>query len=222
MNGENRAIRKSGQLKEQLRGLLMMIFPDGRFLQGFDFTPSRIEIGNHPGKGKRNFGLKVAVLASLGIISLANVREVHAGTGSSFLEAVGVGIAVGTVLGASTLPFYEQPGKNVINLAYGASAGAILGVGAWVYSLFGQARDEEEVQSEGLRFRFLAQNFMRVNRRGRCNPGVANFGDSFRNGNFSLINPNGFASGERLAVSFVPPIAERSPVFWAPLVSLTW
>lgn len=49
---------------------------------------------------------------------------------------MGISIAVGTVLGASTLPFYSQPGTQLINLAYGASAGAVTGLGVLVYGLF--------------------------------------------------------------------------------------
>ena len=44
------------------------------------------------------------------------------------METIGIGIAVGAVLGASTLPYYDQPGKHVSNLAYGAAAGAIAGL----------------------------------------------------------------------------------------------
>ena len=47
---------------------------------------------------------------------------------NSILETIGIGIAVGTVLGASTLPFYDQPGKHVSNLAYGAAAGVVVGL----------------------------------------------------------------------------------------------
>jgi hypothetical protein len=52
-----------------------------------------------------------------------------------FLETIGISTAVGTVLGASTLPFYDQPGDHTSNIAIGASAGAIVGVGIFVYGL---------------------------------------------------------------------------------------
>jgi hypothetical protein len=77
----------------------------------------------------------------LGAVALSVPREARAQSGS-FLETIGVSIAVGTVLGASTLPFYDQPGKHVMNMAYGASAGAIVGLGVLVYGLLGPSQDE--------------------------------------------------------------------------------
>ena len=65
---------------------------------------------------------------------LSAPRIARANSGN-FLETIGLGIAVGTVLGASTLPFYDQPGTHANNLAYGASIGAATGVGVLFYSL---------------------------------------------------------------------------------------
>lgn len=53
-----------------------------------------------------------------------------------FLETVAISTGVGFVLGASTLPFYDQPGTQLINLAYGASIGAAIGVGFALFDLF--------------------------------------------------------------------------------------
>jgi len=73
----------------------------------------------------------------------------RAGAGSGILETIGISIAVGAVLGASTLPFYGEPGKHLINVAYGASTGAVVGVGILVYGLFrgpqGDAPDGSDV-----------------------------------------------------------------------------
>ncbi len=67
----------------------------------------------------------------------------RASSGTYFLETIGISTAVGTVLGASTLPFYDQPGDHTANLAYGASAGAIVGVGVCLYGLItGPSQDE--------------------------------------------------------------------------------
>jgi hypothetical protein len=63
---------------------------------------------------------------------LSAPREARARSGDHTLETIGVSIAVGTVLGASTLPFYDQPGTHLLNLVYGAAAGAVVGVGVVV------------------------------------------------------------------------------------------
>ena len=76
----------------------------------------------------------MAIAVLLGA-SLSAPRLARANSGQTFLETLGVSIAVGTVFGASTLPFYDQPGKHLVNLAYGASAGAVVGIGALVYQL---------------------------------------------------------------------------------------
>ena len=82
--------------------------------------------------------LRVGVLLpALGLLgaTLSAPRTACASSGNSFLETIGISIAVGTVLGASTLPFYDQPGKHLINAAYGASAGAVVGIGILAYHL---------------------------------------------------------------------------------------
>jgi hypothetical protein len=58
------------------------------------------------------------------------------GSGNRILETIGVSVAVGTVLGASTLPFCDQPGKNLMSVASGASVGILAGVRILVYGLF--------------------------------------------------------------------------------------
>lgn len=53
-----------------------------------------------------------------------------------FYETVGISLAVGTVLGASTLPFYRDPSAGLLNVMIGAGAGFLVGVGIWAYQLF--------------------------------------------------------------------------------------
>jgi hypothetical protein len=73
---------------------------------------------------------------------LSAPRLARANSGNSFLETIGISIAVGTVLGASTLPFYRQPGTHLINVGYGASAGAVAAIGVSIYGLFqGRSHD---------------------------------------------------------------------------------
>lgn len=55
--------------------------------------------------------------------------------GILFIETMGVSTAVGLILGASTLPFYLSPGSNLVNLAYGAAAGAVVGLGVFTFEL---------------------------------------------------------------------------------------
>src|SRR5688572_19132061 len=83
-------------------------------------------------------------------------------SGDPFLETIGISIAVGTVLGASTLPFYGQPGDHLINAAYGAAAGAAFGLGVWVYGQIQGNQDDEWAsarrgrETDVLRTRFSA------------------------------------------------------------------
>lgn len=68
---------------------------------------------------------------------------------------MGVSIAVGTVLGASTLSFYEEPGDHIVNLAYGAGIGAVAGMGFLLYKAFsGQSSNnvKKDHRSDHVRF----------------------------------------------------------------------
>ena len=61
---------------------------------------------------------------------------------ANFLETVGISTAVGTILGASTLPFYDQPGDHTLNIAYGASAGFVAGLGIWIYQVLAPSSEQ--------------------------------------------------------------------------------
>jgi hypothetical protein len=93
----------------------------------------------------RTFGTILPVLGLLGAL-LAAPRDARANSGNSFLETIGISIAVGTVLGVSTLPFYSQPGSHLSNLAYGAAAGAGAGL---IYAIFTAGRSSEDQASLG-------------------------------------------------------------------------
>ncbi|MGE3261112.1 MAG: hypothetical protein AB7K68_04990 [Bacteriovoracia bacterium] len=62
---------------------------------------------------------------------------------------VTVTTVAGAILGASTLPFYEDSGKNTKNIFYGAAVGAVVGVLISAYSGVqdGRAEDEEEANA---------------------------------------------------------------------------
>ena len=97
-------------------------------------------------------------------VTLSAPRDARANTGKSILETMGISIAVGTVLGASTLPFYEQPGDHISNLALGAAAGAVAGTGILLYGLFRGASQDEASEAAGLipstshRYRVTSRN----------------------------------------------------------------
>jgi hypothetical protein len=94
-------------------------------------------------KSLRNlFRVGIPVLGLLGA-SLSMPRTALASSGSSFFETMGISIAVGTVLGASTLPFYDQPGKHLMNVGYGAGAGAVVGLGLLVRGWLSGTSDSE-------------------------------------------------------------------------------
>lgn len=99
------------------------------------------------GKGLKNF---LPVLGLLGAALLAPQPVCAAG----ILETIGISTAVGTVLGASTLPFYEQPGDHTGNVTLGAAAGAVVGVGVVIYqALSGNSDERAQLESRMARTR---------------------------------------------------------------------
>jgi hypothetical protein len=75
---------------------------------------------------------------SIGILSgVLSPRDSYARSGNTDLETIGITTAIGTVIGASTLSFADQPGTHLLNIAVGAALGAVSGV---IYVL---ARDPE-------------------------------------------------------------------------------
>ena len=152
---------------------------------------------------------KIGVLVPLWVISgllgasLSVPRIARANSGHIFLETIGISIAVGTVLGASTLPFYDQPGTHLVNLAYGASVGAVTGIGILLYGwISGPGQDEYGEAGLNLAPRRSYLNFVS----GRASSASDNTGP---------------------AIARADTVSPRSgPVypaqFWMPLVSLNW
>lgn len=67
----------------------------------------------------------------LSILTLTGVtaaKPAHAISIGDAALTVGISTATGAVLGASTLPFYGQPGDHTNNIFYGAAVGAVAGV----------------------------------------------------------------------------------------------
>ena len=60
---------------------------------------------------------------------------------------VTLGTVGGAILGASTLPFYEDSGKHTKNIFYGAAFGAVVGVLIAAYSGVQEGSDMEEEEA---------------------------------------------------------------------------
>lgn len=139
---------------------------------------------------------------SLGALfaALSVPRDARAWSGHSFLETLGLSIAAGTVLGASTLPFYDQPGTHLENLGYGAGIGAIAGLGIGVYQWIA-GRSSDDLFTEGDRVQYDAS--------------LSFFPNDFTKRQRSRISPA--VSQPGLTMSSLRPA-----LIWTPLVSLTW
>lgn len=131
---------------------------------------------------------------------LAVPRVAQAQTGNSFLETIGISVAVGTVLGASTLPFYDRPEDNLLNLAFGASGGVAVGLGAYLVGLV-QKAPGDGYEDASYRQRFEPRPTRFISKSNWDSP----------SGSASLSTH----SSSRRAV-------RASPSVWMPLVSLTW
>jgi hypothetical protein len=126
-------------------------------------------------------------------------RIARANSGHHFYETIGISIAVGTVLGASTLPFYSQPGTQFMNVVYGASLGAVVGIGVWLYEFFAttsqiSASSSVDPRDQRPQLRMFAQT-----------------------GNTTFVRDS-----ESRTIPLVPLGTPHPILFWMPLVSLTW
>jgi len=145
----------------------------------------------------KKLGWFLPCLALLGVLFSAP-RLARASSGDQFYETIGISIAVGTVFGASTLPFYSQPGDHLINLVYGAALGAGTGLGIWLYHLItgpSQVKPRDVNHSVRSQLSLLTQV-----------PRHTTF--SYASGPVSVPN---------LTYGTVSPT-----LFWMPMVSLTW
>lgn len=83
------------------------------------------------------------------ILALAFSPGAKAVSMADAATTVTVTTVAGAILGASTLPFYEDSGKNTKNIFYGAAVGAVVGVLISAYSGVqdGKMEDEEEARA---------------------------------------------------------------------------
>ena len=134
-------------------------------------------------------------------LSAPRTARASTSTGSNniILETIGVSIAVGTVLGASTLSFYEQPGDHLLNLAYGAGIGLVAGMGFLAYKALQGSSDHTENAMNSKAFK--PDSSSRLSFEERLSPGLS----------------GGTSPSEvrRFRISSVPAL-------WTPVVSLTW
>jgi hypothetical protein len=72
-------------------------------------------------------------------------RPARAVTFGDAALTVSVATVSGAVLGASTLPFYEDSGAHTKNIFYGAAIGAVIGVFVAAYSGVQEGQDQEMV-----------------------------------------------------------------------------
>jgi hypothetical protein len=171
----------------------------------------------------RKIGILLLALGLLGA-SLSVPRTARANSGNSFLETMGISIAVGTVLGASTLPFYDQPGKHLMNLAYGASAGAVVGVGVLTYGWLAGTTQDEYGQANDLDKGLSPDREAYAQPRSRSTHSSRSLATHVANVHYLNLETGpeivrvsaSAAAGNRGAV----PV--RSAQFWMPVVSLNW
>lgn len=126
--------------------------------------------------------------------------QARAQSGESFLETIGFGIAVGTVLGASTLPFYDEPGQNVSNIFLGAALGAVGGIGL---AIFTGSSDEGENAALPSSSSYASAEMLLA----RTDIGTGSESKARR---------------QRVSPRNVSGASIQPAIVWTPVVSLTW
>lgn len=150
----------------------------------------------------------VPVLGLLGAL-LCWPRPANADSGNSFFGTMGFGLAVGAVFGASTLPFYDQPGSHPMNIAYGAAAGLLCAVVCPTSGFESSDKGQEEAQL-GLPQQRFAQ--FHENRSPRTFTLSQTVNSRLGGGRGRVLSSAG-----PVQIASLPPT-----LFWMPLVSLTW
>ncbi|MBL7713828.1 MAG: hypothetical protein JNL01_00080 [Bdellovibrionales bacterium] len=70
------------------------------------------------------------------LVQSADAAAASRNPGTELLETIGISVAVGAALGASTLSFYDRPAEHWANILYGAAAGGAVGMGILVHGMF--------------------------------------------------------------------------------------
>ncbi len=138
-------------------------------------------------------------MVSLAASGLVDVQDAVAGSGAGrFFETLGVSTAVGVVLGASTLPFYEVPGDQLANVGYGALAGLGVGIGILVVDWLSPSAPSQELAQE------MVGNGLQPGKRGR------------------MISTGLMRVSSAESSASIRPIGQRGTTFWAPIFSKTF
>lgn len=92
----------------------------------------------------------VALLAALGVVELVTIPSAEASYGfHDALETIGIAAGIGSVLGLSTIAFYEQPTAHLKNTLIGAGVGTVVGIGVAAY-LMAASSESDEIDPEEL------------------------------------------------------------------------
>jgi hypothetical protein len=93
-------------------------------------------------------GIAFILSLSLLVSSLAPTYARAEPTRELFMSAA-YGVLAGTLVGAATLAFTDQPGENLRNIARGASLGLYTGILLGLYVVYVIPGEGEEEESEG-------------------------------------------------------------------------
>ncbi len=148
----------------------------------------------HPRVCRRRHNRPFIATTLLGVLVLVTTVAPQEGRANSgFIETIGISTAVGTVLGASTLPFYSEPADHMVNLAIGAGAGLVTGLGIWLFGRIGGTSAEKFSASNEIRDQF--KKFKRVSEKASsAEPKLASLHQSqlqFRNLPYPKAPPKG-------------------------------
>lgn len=148
--------------------------------------------------------MKTNKLALIGILGAVLLGPQESRARSGFFETIGVSTAVGIVLGASTLPFYEHPFSHSKNMTIGAAIGAAFGLGYLAYGKFIKASDQDMASQEN----FYQPSFVIIEQQGV----------SFCPGSLAQLR----VDVSQYRASTYSSKSVLSTNAWMPLVSLRW
>ena len=98
----------------------------------------------------RKVVIVVGFFLALGAVDKAACPNAEASYGlNEALGTIGIAAGIGTVMGLSTIAFYDSPFNHMGNALMGAGAGLIVGLGVAAY-LLGNSSEDDEITPEEL------------------------------------------------------------------------
>ena len=91
-----------------------------------------------------------AVTSFSSVKSFAQVNDRSSASGKEFLTSCTYGVLAGSLVGAASLAFTDQPGQNLQRVARGASLGLYSGILLGLYVVYIIPGNEEDLLNEGL------------------------------------------------------------------------